>query len=46
MAILASKKLLSNVDQAGCLHQVCSLVQIKVELEAHTKFACLLASVI
>ena len=34
-------KQLSNVDQAGCSHQVHTLVQMKVELEVHVELACL-----
>ena len=34
------QKLLSNADQAGCSQQACSLVSIKVKLEAYAELAC------
>ena len=34
------QKLLSNADQAGCSRQACSLVSIKVKLEAYAELAC------
>ena len=36
------QKLLSDIDWAGCLCCIHLLIKMKVELEVHTKFVCLL----
>ena len=39
-------KLHSNVDRGGWVCRICSLVQMKFELEAHAELVCLLSSAI